>query len=296
MQRRENMRKTYRMLRKQDKRRLLGILTAEGIFAVWCAVGSCLLYHELPKNLFLAVLVSDLITAAGLFAVAKMACSWLLLCTRKEMDQKNQEEMKAFQVKQRTLRHDLNIHLMAILGMMDAKKFDDCRSYLQKLLDASQEVAQLMPLDDPAVSAMLNQAREHAKKQGVHVSYEIYDDLADVACNPYELNQILGNLIKNAVEAVQSFPEKDREVTVILLKRRNHTIFRVANPIPAGTVLDESIFEYGKSGKKGHSGIGLAAVRKLVQSYQGTVFLEQEGNRVCMIVQIPVAMPDEKKT
>lgn len=283
------MRKTYRMLRKQDKRRLVGIWAAEIAFAVLCAAGTCLLYHDLPKNLFLAVLMFDMVTAAGLFAIAKMACSWLLLCTQKEIDQKNQEEMRAFQVKQRTLRHDLNIHLMAILGMMDAKKFDDCRRYLQRLLDASQEVAQLMPLDDPAVSAMLNQAREQAKKQGVLVEYEIYDDLADVACNPYELNQILGNLIKNAVEAVQDFTLEDREVHVALLKRRNHTIFRVENPIPEGVQLDESIFTYGKSGKKGHSGVGLAAVKKIVQSYRGTIFMEQDGRNICMIVQIPTA-------
>lgn len=253
------MRKTYRMLRRQDKRRLVGIWAAEIAFAVLCAVGTCLLYQYLPKNLFPAVLMFDLVTAAGLFAIAKISCSWLMLCTRKEMDQKNQEEMRAFQVKQRTLRHDLNIHLMAILGMMDAEKYDDCRSYLQKLLDASQEVAQLMPLDDPAVSAMLNQVREQAEKQGVRVRYDIYDDLADAVCNPYELNQILGNLIKNGVEAVQNFPPEEREVTVVLLKRRNHTIFRVENPLPEGTVLDESIFEYGKSGKKGHSGVGLGS-------------------------------------
>lgn len=213
---------------------------------------------------------------------------WLERRALRRLDEKNQEEMQNFLLKQRVQRHDFNIHLMALRGMLDAGKYQECSEYFQKLLSAFGEVGQLMPLEDPAVAAMLNQSIQDARERGVGIECFIYDSLKYICCDTYEVNQILGNLIRNAVEAAVVLPKECRTVTVTLLSRRNQCIFRVENQLPPGEALDGRIFQYGYSKKEGHSGIGLAAVRRLVSRYNGTIFPEQEGNRLCMIVQLPM--------
>lgn len=260
---------------------LAGVLAASALAAgAWSAL--CLTGAERVLVLCLVGIVCLLVYAC--LRLIREHMEWSSL---KKLDEENQEEMKAFLLKQRTQRHDFNIHLMALRGMLDTERYDDCRGYLQKMLDASNEVAQLLPLDDPAVSAMLNQAISNANSRGVNVECCFYDDLHEICCDAYEINQILGNLVRNAVEAVEDLPEEQRKVTVTTLQRRNQCIFRVENALAPGAVLDQRVFSYGFSGKEQHSGIGLAAVRRLVQSHHGSIFMEQENGRVCMIVQLP---------
>lgn len=266
-------------------------------FLLLCCLGGLLIAVILAVTIFALIRMPGAIQIVWLSlgilsGLLILACLFLLHDRLEQqalqnLDQENQEEMKAFLLKQRTQRHDFNIHLMALRGMLDAGKYADCRQYLQSMLDASNQVAQLLPLDDPAVSAMLNQMMSLAAARGVSLECCIYDDLHEIGCDAYEINQILGNLIRNAVEAVEALPQEQRKVTVTTLQRRNQCIFRVENPLPPDTVLDQRVFTYGFTRKEKHSGIGLAAVRRMVQIHHGSIFMEQEPGRICMIVQVP---------
>ena len=207
---------------------------------------------------------------------------------RQKIEIKSREDLRSFMLKQRTQRHDFNVHLMALSGMLDGQRYQEMRNYLDEMLNSAREVSQLMPLDDPAVSAMLNRLIADAKKRGITVECLIYYSCADICCNGYELNMILSNLIRNSCDAVETAPQQEKNVTVTILKRRGQCILRVENWVPKGTRLDDSIFRIGYSQKKGHSGIGLPAVQDIVKSYHGTVFFEQENSTVSMIVKLPL--------
>ena len=226
--------------------------------------------------------------AGAFLAMDGLLTAWLDRRKRQELEQQTQGELKAFLLKQRILRHDFNIHLMALSGLLEAGRYEELERYLQDMLDASREVSQLMPLDDPAVSAMLSRMTTDAKKRGIQVECLIYYDCSGVGCDAYELNMILGNLIRNGCEAAEMLPQGQRRVTVTILQRRNCCILRVENPLPEGTVLDQKIFESGYSSKKGHAGIGLTSVRRMAESLGGTFFMEQEDSTVSMIVQLPL--------
>ena len=216
---------------------------------------------------------------------------WILhseAVNRQKIEEKNREDLRSFMLKQRTQRHDFNVHLMALSGMLDEHREQEMRNYLDEMLSSAREVSQLMPLDDPAVSAMLNRMVADAKKRGITVECLIYYSCTDICCNAYEFNMILSNLIRNSCDAVEQAPQEKKHVTVTILKRRGQCILRVENWVPEGITLDENIFQPGFSRKKGHSGIGLSAVQDLVRSYHGTVFFEQEDSVVRLIVQLPI--------
>jgi sensor histidine kinase regulating citrate/malate metabolism len=102
------------------------------------------------------------------------------------------------------------------------------------------------------------------------------------------LVKIFGNLIDNALEAVEVVPPEVRLVKVNLSRIESNFIFEVFNRIPVIPVdLLEKIFESGFSTKKDHTGIGLAAVKNLVHKYGGQVLVtssESEGTRLKVLI------------
>ena len=272
----------FRRIRRLDRKGKAVLAAALLAQLLLLAAGAGLLRPGAASLLLLAA------EAAAFLALDGLLLCWLDGRRQREMERRSQAELKAFLLKQRTLRHDFNIHLMALSGLLEAGRYEEMGRYLKDMLDASQEVSQLMPLDDPAVSAMLSQMTTDAKKRDIRVESLIYYDCAGVGCDAYELNMILGNLIRNACEAAEALPPERRRVTVTILKRRNSCILRVENPLPEGMILNERIFQAGYSGKKDHAGIGLTSVRRMVKSLGGTVFMEQEDGAVSMIVQLPL--------
>lgn len=276
-------------LNKKEKIILAGVYAGEILLAAMAGVLIVRYWSDFTFRSGICVMAGIMAELAFFAAFGKLLLSYFNNCEIRRLEAMQKEEMRTFLLSQRTQRHDLNIHLMAMLGMIESQRYDACEEYLQELLDTSKALSQLMPLDDPAVSAMLSHAVADAKKDEVAVECLIYDDLSRICCDAYEVNQILGNLIRNAIEAVKSLPKGHRTVLVTLLSRRNHIIFRVENELEEGTKLDNHIFEYGYSAKDGHSGIGLAGVKKVVMAYGGTMFIEQADNKICMIVQLPCA-------
>lgn len=272
----------FRRIRRLDGKGKTVLAAALLTQALLLAAGAGLLRLGAGPILLLAA------EAAAFLVLDALLLYWLEERGRRELERQSQAELRAFLLKQRVLRHDFNIHLMALSGLLEAGRYEELERYLKEMLDASREVSQLMPLDDPAVSAMLSQMVSDAKKRGIRVECLIYYDCAGVGCDAYELNMILGNLIRNACEAAEPLPPERRQVTVTILQRRNSCILRVENPLPEGVSLDERIFQAGYSGKKDHVGIGLAAVGRLVRSLGGTIFMEQEDGAVSMIVQLPL--------
>lgn len=250
------------------------LLVAAGVLLVW-----------LPASALPFLLATEI---AAFVPLDGLLLYWLEKRRQEKLEKESQAELKAFLLKQRTLRHDFNIHLMALSGLLEAGRYEELGQYLREMLDASQEVSQLMPLDDPAVSAMLSHMISDAKKRDIQIKCFVYYDCSGVSCDAYELNMILGNLIRNSCEAVELLPPELRKVTVTILQRRSQCILRVENPLSKGTVLDERIFQAGYSSKKGHTGIGLASVHKQANALGGTFFMEQEDETVSMIVQLPL--------
>ena len=274
--------KHFRHIHRLDKKERMALAAALLVQIFLLAAGVVLLCPRAVSILLLAAETAAFLILDGLLVF------WLNERKQRELERQTQAELKAFLLKQRVLRHDFNIHLMALSGLLEAERYEELGRYLKDMLDASQEVSQLMPLDDPAVSAMLSQMISEAKQRGIQVDCLIYYNCARVGCDAYELNMILGNLIRNACEAVEHLPTEQRRVTLTILQRRNRCILRIENPLPEDLVLDERIFQDGYSGKKDHAGIGLASVHKLVSALGGVLFMEPENNAVSMIVQLPL--------
>ena len=259
----------------------------EGITEILVVTGSESVFRLQSIHVRIYCSLILLLLLAAFFGFGVLALFYEEYKNNEIIDAENRSALRDFQLKERSQRHDLNIHLMALIGMLDSERYEECKKYLHRMLQSSQQLSQLMPVDDPAISAMLSQAADNAGKIGGTLQVTAYDDLSRISCEAYEVNQILGNLIKNAVEAVKDFPEESRQVEVIFLHRRNQCILRVENEVSPEMDVSNRIFEYGYSGKDGHSGIGLATVKRLVELYHGNLIQEKDGKKLSIIVMLP---------
>ncbi len=223
-----------------------------------------------------------------LLSLNKILLSYAVAVVEANIDKNYRKDVNEFIRTLRAQRHDFNFHIESILGMIETGNYEACRNYLMSMLNETKSIAEVMPLKEPAVSALLYTLKETAAAKGIKINYFIYYDMSNINCSFYEINKVLGNLIKNAIDEVLNNNTIEGWINVTILERRNHCIIRVENPIKDIELSTDKFFSYGYSTKINHTGIGLNTVKKIVTDCSGTIFIELDENIITFIVQIPL--------
>lgn len=223
---------------------------------------------------------------------------WLLILIpayRKErsaiMEEKQyREEMQSFMNVIRSQRHDYNFHVQTISGLIRQGKVDECLDYVNALEEDSAVMNAVLPVKDPAISAMINNFRMTAAREGITLDIDIRYDLSQTATNVYETNKIISNLLQNAIDEVSTHEDKSYGIRLTIIKRGEYCVIKVANRIeriPEANELGE-VFKQGYSTKKGHEGVGLSSLKTLVSRYNGTVYNQLDGDVIQFVARVPI--------
>lgn len=187
----------------------------------------------------------------------------------------------------RSQRHDFNFHIQAISGMIEQGKYAACGDYVRSMVKTTTAMNDMLPLHDPAVSAMINSFREMANQKGFEIQVAISNDLRQIPCTVYEINTIIGNLIQNAIDELEQNKELRPWINILILKRGGSHTIKITNPCHQSEEAFRSCFQPGFTTKQAHEGIGLTTVMRIVTKYHGVVFTEFGDGVVSFIVQIP---------
>lgn len=277
-------------------------LQQKGILAIWvCMVGVLLLF--LLWNGWLLRHESDLLPSyAQVFALATALvfclCMSLLYALLQAtqfrvetlLDRQFQQELESFMQVIRSQRHDFNFHVQALSGMLEAGRYDECHAYMQSLVKSVNHLNQVLPFHHPAVSAMFNAFQEMAFRSDIPMEIRIENDLSRLPCTVLEINTIMGNLLQNAIDETVQLPKSQRWIHVLVVKRGAKNVIKVSNPHHLTEEDFRHVFEAGHSTKKGHQGIGLTTVKRLVTRCHGTIHTEFGEGFVHFIVQLPIPL------
>ena len=101
------------------------------------------------------------------------------------------------------------------------------------------------------------------------------------------INQVLINLIKNAIEAINGTP--DGKITVIMKREANHAIIAVIDNGPGVPHSNlHQLFVPFYTTKANGSGIGLALSRKIVKAHGGTLEYERADEGTHFVARLPM--------
>jgi signal transduction histidine kinase len=121
-----------------------------------------------------------------------------------------------------------------------------------------------------------------AEKKQIHLAFQADGDLPPLHLDPAKIEQVLNNLISNAVKF--SYPASSVEIHVS--RDQDRALISVRDKgqgIPAGEL--DNLFKWcGKTSVKGtegesSSGLGLAIAQRIVLGHQGTIWVESEADK-----------------
>ena len=234
-----------------------------------------------------------LISAALLTVFALAMLYWGELLRRTELSEladamgRWQRDSRDYMNVIRSQRHDLNLHLNAISGLLAGGQYDACHAYVAKLVADAGDVNDIMPLSDAVVGSMLYNMREEARRRGSDITYRITYDMADALCNGFECNKIIGNLLQNAIDALDTDEDRAAGIRLCIFKRRGNTVITCENRFTGDRAAIARAFEPGFSTKRRHEGIGLAMVKKTAERCGGRIYVEFEDELIRFVVNIP---------
>ena len=223
-----------------------------------------------------------------------VAC--LMVAYRRErltilVEQDYRNEMQSFMSVIRSQRHDYNFHVQALAGLFRKGDMEECRAYLDNLVQDSIELNTYLPIKDPAIAALVFSFRTMALEHGIELHMDIQNDLSHVATSVYETNKVIGNLLQNAIDEVRTHKDKSFGIHLYILKRGEDCIIHVANkvaPKEDTSSFLQDIYKPGHSTKEGHEGIGLSSVQNLLSRYRGVVYSRIDDDIIHFVAKIPM--------
>lgn len=175
----------------------------------------------------------------------------------------------------RALRHDMKNHLVVLEQYAEQGKIEELESYLKSCTEKLNKPG-YVNTGNQEIDSILNYKLEQAGRLGVKP--EIHIALPEqFTVDVFDLNVILGNLLDNAVEALERCDEK--RLSLSLRVDRGVLYFKIINSYDgiAYCKTDQQGIRYqSRKEGKGH-GLGLQIVQKTVEKYHGQLRIDR-GN------------------
>lgn len=223
-----------------------------------------------------------------LSSIMSLLCQFSINRYEKWNYRESMGQLEAFNRKLREQRHDYLNQLQVVYGLLELEAYEEARDYMRPVFKDIMKVNRALKTSQPAVNALLQAKIETAEKKGIDFYPEVSTQLDDLPMEPWELCKILGNLIDNAITALQE-KQGEKKLVVGISESGESYRFSVHNNGPAiPEEMQKLIFQQGFTTKKeeGH-GMGLAIVEAAVRQAGGKIRLRSSEEETVFTVLIP---------
>ena len=141
------------------------------------------------------------------------------------------------------------------------------------------------------VADALALAAPEARRQGIHLQTAIDRSLPDIQVDRVQIQQVLVNLVRNAMDALNAAGTQDPAVAVSAWQDGTDVVFAVADNGP-GIPEDVTgrLFEPFNTSKPEGMGLGLSICRTLVEAHGGRLWLDRsEAAGTAFHFRLPLA-------
>jgi len=196
----------------------------------------------------------------------------------------------------RRKQHSFDNHINAIMGItVVAKDIEEARrkqqEYTQVISEENRFNKMLQTGGSPVITGFLYNKFVEVSNRGVNIVPKLA--IGDMKCRlrQYDLINIMGVLIDNAVEAASNVNSDGKDVLFTLKETNEKIIVRVENSCQ---YFEKSqiakFFENGYSTKGDRRGIGLYDVKKLVEDVKGDIFADTKASKEDNTFTIEIAI------
>lgn len=186
--------------------------------------------------------------------------------------------------------------LEEIRQILDDIRRDDLRANeivrnLRKLLTKRELRLESVDLNE-IVRLTLSMARADATQRGIVMQEALAPALPRIAADPVHLQQVLLNLIINAMDAMSSTPLDERQLELVtsLHDARSVEVAVIDSGVGISPEHVSKLFDSFFTTKQHGMGLGLSIARAIVQTHGGTIWVENKnGGGAAFKFTIPLA-------
>jgi signal transduction histidine kinase len=131
------------------------------------------------------------------------------------------------------------------------------------------------------------------------IATELDSLLPQVNAAPIQIQQVLLNLIRNALDASEARPPSERRIIISTRTDREDVAEVVVRDFGTGLPKDQpdKVFDHFFSTKQHGMGMGLAIVRSIIEAHGGTITAENATDRGArLVVRLPAAPGQAQKS
>ena len=188
--------------------------------------------------------------------------------------------------------HDRNHHLGMLYMLLQTGYTGRAREYLTGMVGELQNIEAIVRTGNEALNALIRGKMARGKQLGVQIHIDVLKGLNPMNIQDWDLNRIIGNLLDNAIEAVENL-DGERKIELLIEGGEEDNCFEVVtHGVYLPDEMEARIFQRGYTSKKesGH-GLGLAICKEIVEEYKGSMFIvkDKEENYTAFKVLLPTA-------
>lgn len=185
----------------------------------------------------------------------------------------------------RQFRHDIIAELIQMKNYEDRKEYKKLGSYLDEMLSDISSISKYdYDVGNEIVNTILNYYLLPIKdKCKIDVKGYISDSL-DIARR--DLCILVSNLVKNAVEAVEQVPDKEKYIFFEIKSGNIFLQINMRNTCTEHTGITKAGKIYTTKGDKKNHGLGIKNIENTLRRYDGYAEYKKEDN--CFVSQIRV--------
>jgi C4-dicarboxylate-specific signal transduction histidine kinase len=187
------------------------------------------------------------------------------------------------------------VRASAIAVIEASSRADEIVSSVRALFRKTDDRRNLIHLDDVA-REVLGLLQHDLESSQVAVATEFLANLPPVYADRIQLQQIVLNLVKNAIEAMSSVPSRSRHVRVVTRLSGNSTVLLSVQDSGHGITAEDQgrVFDPFFTTKPTGMGLGLAICRTVAQDHGGNLRLVETSSHGSIFeIELPIGSTDD---
>lgn len=254
-------------------------------------IGSFVIFYLTAHSHYLAVTTDEIIIFGVLFAInilnyfiyqkmqlqADETMNHELLKQQNDYYRARNEETQRQWETLRKIKHDMENSYVLELSYLENGMYEELHKLYLDVIGRMKNQKTMINTGSIGIDSVVSFKVEMAEELHIEVEKEVRAG-GKICISNGDLNVLMGNLFDNAIEAASKLPEKDRKIKFKINSDATALLFEISNTFD-GKLSKNSNGEIvtSKPDEKNH-GIGLSAVREIVNRYNGTIVVDQESN------------------
>ncbi len=172
--------------------------------------------------------------------------------------------------------HEKCADVMERIGAQ-AERAGEIIRHLRQFVRKEQPERTLVDMNE-LIREVLVLLKPEARKAGVHIQQDLQQDIPQVMAQHIQIDQVILNLARNAIEAMSEIEEGDRKLTIRTRSGgRNAVIVTVSDTGPGlSEEIRGQIFNPFVTTKPNGMGLGLSISLGIIEAHNGNLYLDTE--------------------